>query len=101
MTISRRYAMGRIVSRHGMTGERVLVPFVNLASSRRAPGRMEPNGRNNGCAYRGETMPQQKRGLGKGLGALIPTAPSSATGQQAAEARPDGHGQVPAGAYFD
>jgi ParB family chromosome partitioning protein len=46
-------------------------------------------------------MPQQKRGLGKGLGALIPTAPSAATGQQFTGTRPDGAGQVPAGAYFD
>jgi ParB family transcriptional regulator, chromosome partitioning protein len=29
---------------------------------------------------RGETMPQPKRGLGKGLGALIPTAPGTTTG---------------------
>jgi ParB family transcriptional regulator, chromosome partitioning protein len=44
-------------------------------------------------------MPQQKRGLGKGLGALIPTAPSAAAadpGQVSGEDQPDG-----VGAYFD
>jgi ParB family chromosome partitioning protein len=39
-------------------------------------------------AERGEAMPQQKRGLGKGLGALIPSAPS-------APAVPGGYGAVP------
>ena len=44
-------------------------------------------------------MPQQKRGLGKGLGALIPTASSAAAadpGQASGEDRLDG-----IGAYFD
>jgi ParB family chromosome partitioning protein len=44
-------------------------------------------------------MPQQKRGLGKGLGALIPTASSAAAadpGQASGEDRLDG-----VGAYFD
>src|SRR5216683_1277839 len=44
-------------------------------------------------------MPQQKRGLGKGLGALIPTASSAAAadpGQASGEDQPDG-----VGAYFD
>jgi ParB family chromosome partitioning protein len=44
-------------------------------------------------------MPQQKRGLGKGLGALIPTAPSAAAadpGQASGEDQPGG-----VGAYFD
>src|ERR1700733_167477 len=41
---------------------------------------------------RGETMPQPKRGLGKGLGALIPTGPAAApaTGSTVAEALPPG-----------
>ena len=34
-------------------------------------------------AERGEAMPQQKRGLGKGLGALIPSAPSGPSGPSA------------------
>jgi ParB family transcriptional regulator, chromosome partitioning protein len=44
-------------------------------------------------------MPQQKRGLGKGLGALIPTVSSAAAadpGQASGEDQPDG-----VGAYFD
>jgi ParB family chromosome partitioning protein len=49
-------------------------------------------------------MPQQKRGLGKGLGALIPTAPSApgtrAAGVRAAGVRAGGD-QADAGAYFD
>jgi ParB family chromosome partitioning protein len=45
-------------------------------------------------------MPQQRRGLGKGLGALIPTAPvAAATGPDAA---PDGaSGTAVAGAYLE
>jgi ParB family chromosome partitioning protein len=41
---------------------------------------------------RGETMPQPKRGLGKGLGALIPTAPATtpAAGSTAAAGLPPG-----------
>lgn len=56
-------------------------------------------------------MPQQKRGLGKGLGALIPTAPMPTAGQQGASLpgqRADGLGSPAAalladvsGAYFD
>jgi ParB family transcriptional regulator, chromosome partitioning protein len=53
-------------------------------------------------------MSQQKRGLGKGLGALIPTAPAGQAGAQAAAYRPDGaaeasaaHFSGPTGAYFD
>jgi ParB family chromosome partitioning protein len=42
-------------------------------------------------------MPQQKRGLGKGLGALIPTAAAAAEpGQASGDDHPDG-----VGAYFD
>jgi ParB family transcriptional regulator, chromosome partitioning protein len=51
-------------------------------------------------------MPQQRRGLGKGLGALIPTAPGAAevaaadTGSAAmARAEPDGAGRIDA--YFE
>src|ERR1700722_5563188 len=51
----------------------------------------------------GEAMPQQKRGLGKGLGALIPTAPTVAAepghsypSAVGAEADPG-----PLGAYFE
>jgi ParB family chromosome partitioning protein len=51
-------------------------------------------------------MPQQKRGLGKGLGALIPTAPaadltdrSAAAGDRASAGQADGFGRT--GAYFD
>ena len=53
-------------------------------------------------------MSQQKRGLGKGLGALIPTAPAGLASSLAAEtdpAEPDQSGSVRlravAGAYFD
>jgi ParB/RepB/Spo0J family partition protein len=56
-------------------------------------------------------MPQQKRGLGKGLGALIPTAPTAPTGQLTVQSpgyRADGLGSSAAahladvsGAYFD
>ena len=56
-------------------------------------------------------MPQQKRGLGKGLGALIPTAPTATAGHQTAPPpgyRADGLGSSAAGhladvsgAYFD
>jgi len=53
-------------------------------------------------------MPQQKRGLGKGLGALIPTAPSadpadrdSAAGNRAAAGHADLDGFGGTGAYFD
>jgi ParB family chromosome partitioning protein len=50
-------------------------------------------------------MPQQRRGLGKGLGALIPSAPVSAAAAAqaagpAAVAAEDWHDEV-AGAYFD
>jgi ParB family chromosome partitioning protein len=45
-------------------------------------------------------MPQQKRGLGKGLGALIPTAPSAPEGR-AAEGQAGGEEQADAGAYFE
>src|SRR6516165_4397416 len=41
-------------------------------------------------AVRGDDMPQQKRGLGRGLGALIPTAPGPAG--------LDSHASEPAGA---
>jgi ParB family transcriptional regulator, chromosome partitioning protein len=45
-------------------------------------------------------MPQQKRGLGKGLGALIPTVPLAAAADPAgAVFEPGQHGDV--GAYFD
>jgi ParB family transcriptional regulator, chromosome partitioning protein len=48
-------------------------------------------------------MPQQRRGLGKGLGALIPTVPLTAatdpTGAVSDEGQPAGPGDV--GAYFD
>jgi ParB family transcriptional regulator, chromosome partitioning protein len=45
-------------------------------------------------------MPQQKRGLGKGLGALIPTVPVAAPTDPAGAVSPDGQpGDV--GAYFD
>jgi ParB family chromosome partitioning protein len=55
----------------------------------------------------GDTVPQQKRGLGKGLGALIPAAPAAANGeqgavgtagQQAEAGQPDVGGQGGAGA---
>jgi ParB family chromosome partitioning protein len=53
-------------------------------------------------------MPQQKRGLGKGLGALIPTAPSadladrdSAAGDRAVAGHADLDGFGRTGAYFD
>ncbi len=52
-------------------------------------------------------MPQQKRGLGKGLGALIPTAPAAGLGHAADGDVPDGwrvpaaSGPDAAGAYFD
>jgi ParB family chromosome partitioning protein len=54
-------------------------------------------------------MAQQKRGLGKGLGALIPAAPPAGglargglPGDAAAGARPAGPGpEAPGGAYFD
>jgi ParB family transcriptional regulator, chromosome partitioning protein len=36
-------------------------------------------------------MPQQKRGLGKGLGALIPTAPTASTALQGRHAAPPGY----------
>ena len=63
-----------------------------MSASRRAPGRIAVTGsaepgvqRRSGLAWelcaigqRGEAMPQQKRGLGKGLGALIPTAATAA-----------------------
>jgi ParB family chromosome partitioning protein len=49
-------------------------------------------------------MPQQKRGLGKGLGALIPTAPAvpvaAAAGEAAQRQGADGRAEV-AGAYFE
>jgi ParB family transcriptional regulator, chromosome partitioning protein len=45
-------------------------------------------------------MPQQKRGLGKGLGALIPTVPLAAASDQAGAASGEGQpGDL--GAYFD
>jgi ParB family chromosome partitioning protein len=53
-------------------------------------------------------MSQQKRGLGKGLGALIPTAPAGQASALAAGYLPDGAAPAhsaqfsnPAGAYFD
>jgi ParB family chromosome partitioning protein len=47
-------------------------------------------------------MPQQKRGLGKGLGALIPTAPASAAADPGQSHAVPGTGQYDAvGAYFD
>jgi ParB family transcriptional regulator, chromosome partitioning protein len=53
-------------------------------------------------------MSQQKRGLGKGLGALIPTAPAGQASTPAAGYLPDGAASArsaqfsdPAGAYFD
>jgi ParB family transcriptional regulator, chromosome partitioning protein len=46
-------------------------------------------------------MPQQKRGLGRGLGALIPTAPTVPGHRTDAAARAGGAGQDGAGAYFD
>ncbi|HEY7146624.1 MAG TPA: ParB/RepB/Spo0J family partition protein [Streptosporangiaceae bacterium] len=46
-------------------------------------------------------MPQQKRGLGKGLGALIPTAPSSPDHQAVPGPRAGGGEAAGAGAYFD
>jgi ParB family transcriptional regulator, chromosome partitioning protein len=47
-------------------------------------------------------MPQQKRGLGKGLGALIPTAPSVLATPGEGTVRPDaGDGAGIAGAYFE
>src|SRR5262249_26031452 len=44
---------------------------------RGGPGGGPRRGGRWGGAVRGDVMAQQKRGLGKGLGALIPTAPSS------------------------
>jgi ParB family transcriptional regulator, chromosome partitioning protein len=54
-------------------------------------------------------MPQQKRGLGRGLGALIPTAPTAVTGRPGAAADPgqyyagavEGQAQPDLGAYFE
>jgi ParB family transcriptional regulator, chromosome partitioning protein len=53
-------------------------------------------------------MPQQRRGLGKGLGALIPTAPPAGTAEAsgagtwgASVARAESAGRGQAGAYFD
>jgi ParB family transcriptional regulator, chromosome partitioning protein len=52
-------------------------------------------------------MPQQKRGLGKGLGALIPTAPAAVTGPPGAAADPGQYyaaaaeAQADLGAYFE
>jgi ParB family transcriptional regulator, chromosome partitioning protein len=47
-------------------------------------------------------MPQQKRGLGKGLGALIPTAPTAADpGQHYTAAAADIQAAGEIGAYFD
>jgi ParB family transcriptional regulator, chromosome partitioning protein len=54
-------------------------------------------------------MPQQKRGLGKGLGALIPTAPTAVTGPPGAAADPGQYyagavgvqAQPDVGAYFE
>src|ERR1035438_6764415 len=43
--------------------------------SRRIPAKLDPGGMLARTAVRGDVMAQQKRGLGKGLGALIPTAP--------------------------
>jgi ParB family transcriptional regulator, chromosome partitioning protein len=45
-------------------------------------------------------MPQQRRGLGKGLGALIPTAPSAA-GSVERDGTPDGSMSDVLGAYFE
>src|ERR1700757_5132727 len=47
-------------------------------------------------------MPQQKRGLGKGLGALIPTAPSAAAADPGQPYAVPSEGQPGVvGAYFD
>ena len=54
-------------------------------------------------------MPQQKRGLGRGLGALIPAAPAAPAAPDSSVATAPGAGraggdqavQVEAGAYFD
>ena len=52
-------------------------------------------------------MPQQKRGLGKGLGALIPTAPTAVTAPPGAAADPGQYyaaaaeAQPDVGAYFE
>jgi ParB/RepB/Spo0J family partition protein len=47
-------------------------------------------------------MPQQKRGLGKGLGALIPNVPSTASADAGQPGAASGDGQPGAlGAYFD
>jgi ParB family transcriptional regulator, chromosome partitioning protein len=45
-------------------------------------------------------MPQQRRGLGRGLGALIPTAPSAA-GTAERDGIPDAPGRDVLGAYFE
>src|SRR6266568_8730191 len=57
---------------------------------------------------RGEAMPQQKRGLGRGLGALIPTAPPAdpvagqmAAGQHMPATPPGAEAADRAGAYYD
>src|SRR5713101_21064 len=57
---------------------------------------------------RGEAMPQQKRGLGRGLGALIPTAPPAdpvagqmAAGQHMPATLPGAEAADRAGAYYD
>jgi ParB family transcriptional regulator, chromosome partitioning protein len=46
-------------------------------------------------------MPQQKRGLGKGLGALIPTAPLASAAGPTGFVSEDGQPAVDLGAYFD
>jgi len=46
---------------------------------------------------RGEAMAQQKRGLGKGLGALIPTGPVTPAGGMAGGGMPGGSGPAPGG----
>ena len=50
--------------------------------------------------WQGEDMAQQKRGLGKGLGALIPTTPIGLADPETPVPGPSGLGTVP-GAYFD
>ncbi len=46
------------------------------------------------------TQDRQRRGLGRGLGSLIPTAPGSSTQEADGERTSAGQAPVPAGAYF-
>src|ERR1035438_2911146 len=77
--------------------------------SRRIPAKLDPGGMLARTAVRGDVMAQQKRGLGKGLGALIPTAPpgSAATApgmpgaRGAADMTAGAHEHALDGAYFE